>query len=135
MSASTFLCRAADLKVKVLAAQLTSSKVIQGLNVVIENRNTFETTLAADIDVRGSFFVDVCIFGPGEPVGDLVLPLSNANQGCSDMYADINRSLMRKFGSYSITRWLKSGTGGHDQPVDLLSFFKSPGTLYADCCG
>lgn len=129
VSIDIFVPGSPDLKVKVLAAQLTSSKVIQGLNVVIENRNTFETTLAADIDVRGSFFVDVCIFGPGEPVGDLVLPLSNANQGCSDMYADINRSLMPAFGSYSITRWLKSGTGaGHDQPVDLLSFFKSPGT-------
>lgn len=131
VSVDIFVPGSPDLKVKTLAAQITSDKIMQGLNVVIENRNTFETTLAADIDVRGSFFVDVCIIAPNDPnkVVSLVLPLSNANQGCSDIYADINRSQMGAFASYSVTRWFNSVGTNHDQPVsDLLSFFKTPGT-------
>jgi hypothetical protein len=96
--------------------------------VVIQNQNTFEQTLPADTEARGSFFVDMCIFAPGEAVVVPTIPLTNQNMQCSDAYANVNRSIMVVDKVYGITRWLASTGTNHDQPVNILSFFKTPGT-------
>jgi hypothetical protein len=58
----------------------------------------------------------------------LTLPLSNQNQGCSDAYADINRSIMGVNAVYPVKRWLASTGLNSNKSVDILSFFKTPGT-------
>ena len=107
---------------------LKNGTTLTGVKVVIQNVNKFEPTLAADLDLSGSFFVDMCIFGPGEAVVKPTIPFTNQNMQCSDAYADINRSLMSANATYNITKWLASKGTNHDQPVDILSFFKTPGT-------
>lgn len=117
-----------DLKFKNVGALKGSGDIFLGLDILIENVNTFEQTLAADVEQRGSFFVDVCIFGPGEQVSKLELPLTNDKQQCSDAYADINRSIMGVNAVYPVKRWLASTGLNSNKSVDILSFFKTPGT-------
>ncbi len=116
-----------DLKFKTISPILSGS-TLSGINVVIQNQNTFEQTLPADTEARGSFFVDMCIFAPGETVVVPTIPLTNQNMQCSDAYANVNRSIMVVDKVYGITRWLASTGTNHDQPVNILSFFKTPGT-------
>ncbi len=106
---------------------LKNGTTLTGIKVVIQNVNKFEPTLAADLDLSGSFFVDMCIFGPGETVVKPTIPFTNQNMQCSDAYADINRSLMGINSTYSVTKWLASKGANHDKSVDILSFFKTPG--------
>ena len=82
-----------DLKFKTISPILSGS-TLSGINVVIQNQNTFEQTLPADTEARGSFFVDMCIFAPGETVVIPTIPLTNQNMQCSDAYANVNRSIM-----------------------------------------
>lgn len=106
---------------------LKNGTTLTGIKVLIQNVNKFEPTLAADLDLSGSFFVDMCIFGPGETVVKPTIPFTNQNMQCSDAYADINRSFMGANSTFNVTKWLASKGTNHDKPVDILSFFKTPG--------
>lgn len=127
ISIDVFVPGSPDLNFQSVAAQV-SGGTMQGFDVVIRNVNTFEQTLAADSEVRGSFFVDLCIFGPGETVVDPVIPLSNQNPQCSDVYADINNTIMQPSKILPITRWFATSGPNADKAVDLLSYFKTPGS-------
>lgn len=123
-----------DLNFNRLAPRLGANKTLLGLDVFIQNKNTFEETLAADLDKPGGFWVDLCIFGPDEQATTLTLPLTNQNTQCSDIYAEVNRSLMGPFAIYSVTGWRytvnipTTTVNERDQPVgDLLKFFTKPG--------
>lgn len=126
VSIDVFVPGSPDLNFNNVSAQ-QSGGTFQGMNIVIQNVNTFEQTLAADAEVRGSFFVDLCIFGPGETVVDPVIPFSNQNPECSDVYADINNTAMQVNTVLPVTRWLATTGPNADKPVDLLSYFKTPG--------
>ena len=115
-----------DLSLKSLTDQRGIGNAFLGLSVVIQNVNTVDPpTLAADIDKKGSFFVDLCIFGPGVPVVPPTLPLTTQNMQCSKAYANVNRSLMGPDVTYTIPQWKDSVT---NNVVNLTQYFKQPGT-------
>lgn len=118
-----------DLSPKTVASQQGVNGAFLGLNVVIQNVNTIDPpTLAADIDQKGSFFVDLCIFGPNPAPGSVVaptLPLTTQNPQCSKAYANVNRSLMGANVNFSIVQWRDTAT---NQVVNLVDYFKQPGS-------
>jgi hypothetical protein len=103
--------------------------VLVGLSVVIQNNNLIDPpTLAADAEMKGDFFVDLCIFAPGVAVVPPTLPFVNAPGGyqCSTVYAKINRSLLSADGPpFTIPQWLDTVTS---QKATLTNYFKTPGT-------
>ena len=83
VSIRIFLPGSPDLKVKSVTTLGTPDK-FAGLSVVIWNNNLLAPpTLAADIDRSGSFFVDLCIYGPNVSGPAPTLPLTPANKQCS----------------------------------------------------
>jgi hypothetical protein len=124
-----------DLKFKEMAALRGSGgKTLTGLKIVITNQNdSSPPTQPADIEGGGSFFVDLCVFGPGDSPVKPTLPLSDANTQCSDAYAQISKSTMGKDTTFLITQWCKTGPGPGCTVLDPKSLFTKPGnyTLYA----
>lgn len=116
-----------DLSPKTVAPQYSTKNAFLGLNVVIQNRNTVDPpTLAADVEKKGSFFVDICIFKPGATVVAPTYPLTEQHPpACSTAYANVNRSFMPANTDYTITQWLDSGT---NKPVNLLNYFNQAGS-------
>jgi hypothetical protein len=114
-----------DLSVKTISDRRVGA-LFTGLNVVIQNVNQLAPpTLAADVESPGSFYVDMCIFGPGVSATPPTLPMSPANKQCSTVYANIDKSAIGPDTTYSVTRWIDSST---DKPVELIQFFQQPGT-------
>jgi hypothetical protein len=102
-------------------------EILTGLFVSIGNHNANQTTLAADAESPGWFYVDLCVFGPGEPVVEPVLPLSDNDPQCSDAYAEINKNIMGVDTVYSVTQWCKTRPEDECLPLDPLSLFDKPG--------
>jgi len=99
-----------------------------GLNVIIQNVNVLTPpALAADVDGSGWFFVDLCIYGPNASGPPPTLPLTSTNKQCSKAYAQINKATMGANTTYPVTHWFDSSSAT-EQPVELLQFFKQPGT-------
>jgi len=114
-----------DLSVQGITARKVG-KLFTGLNVLIQNVNQLAPpTLAADIESSGSFYVDLCIYGPNATGAAPILPLTLTNKQCSKAYAQVDKSIMTANTTYPVTRWFASA---NDQPVDLLQFFSQPGT-------
>lgn len=102
-----------------------SGNALTGLTVTIDNVNQISPpTLAADFDSGGSFFVDLCIFKPGQTPVRPTIPMSDNNHQCSKAYADINKSLMGANTTYTITRWYDTA---EEKPLNILSLFPDPG--------
>jgi len=116
-----------DINKKDLSVQRGLNGAFLGLNVVIQNVNTFEPTLAANAEENGDFFVDLCIFAPGTTVTVPTLPFTNAPGGyqCSTVFAKIKRSLLGVGTTYTIPKWFDTATG---QEATLKDYFKTPGT-------
>jgi hypothetical protein len=128
VSVKVFIPGSPDLSTKSVTAQTGAGNVFLGLSVIIQNVNTIDPpTLAADIDKRGSFFVDMCIFGPGKTVTPPTLPLTDANTQCSTVYANVNRGFLPANGTYTIPQWRDTKT---DQATSLINYFKTPGTYH-----
>jgi hypothetical protein len=115
-----------DLKLASLTAQRGLNNTFLGLSVVIKNENLVDPpTLSADAEKKGSFYVDLCIFGPGFTPAPPILPLPNPPTGtCSTVYANVNRTLLGAGVSYTIPQWRDSTT---NQVVNLTNYFKTPG--------
>lgn len=114
-----------DLSVKTISTR-GGGTLLTGLNVVIQNVNQLAPpTLPANVESSGSFFADLCIYGPNVSGPAPTLPLTPANKQCSKAYAQIDKSLLGPDSIYSVTNWINTAT---DQPVDLLTFFEKPGT-------
>jgi hypothetical protein len=118
-----------DLTLKSLADRRGANNALTGLNIVIQNVNMAapaQPTLAADFDGGGSFFVDLCIFGPGQAVSVPPLPWSDSTKNkCTKAYADINKSSLGPNSTYTITQWRDNTT---ENAINLLTYFKTPGT-------
>ena len=114
-----------DLNLKSLTPQRGLNNTFLGLSVVIQNVNKFEQKLSADFDKKGSFFVDLCIFGPGVTPVKPTLPLTAQNTQCSKAYANVSRSYLTAGASYTIPQWQDTKT---NQVVNLINYFKTPGT-------
>lgn len=124
-----------DLKFKEMAALRGSNgKTLTGIKVVIINQNdSSPPTQPANIEGGGSFFVDLCVFGPNASGVPPDLPLSDDDVQCSDAYAQISKSTMGKDTTFLITQWCKTGLGPVCTPLDPKSLFTKPGnyTLFA----
>jgi hypothetical protein len=119
-----------DLSVKTLSDR-RGGTLFTGLNVLIQNVNQLSPpTLAVNVDSSGSFYVDLCIYGPNVSGPAPILPLTPTNKQCSKAYSQVDKSLMGPDTTYSVTRWFDTAT---DQPTDLLRYFQQPGsyTVYA----
>ena len=125
LSIKIFIPGSPDLIVKPITDR-RSGTLFTGLNVVIQNTNLLAPpTLAADVDGGGSFYVDLCIFGPGTTAAPPTLPLTPQNKQCSKIYSQIDKSLLAPNTEYSVTRWFDTTT---DQPVELINYFKVVGS-------
>ena len=114
-----------DLSVKSITDR-RSANLFTGLNVLIQNVNQISPpTLAADIDSSGSFYVDLCIYGPNASGPAPTLPLTPADKQCSKAFANVNKSLLGPDVVYPVTQWFDTTT---EKPVELISFFTQPGT-------
>jgi hypothetical protein len=118
-----------DLSVKSISDQ-RAGNAFTGLNVLIQNVNlAAPPTLAADVEGPGSFYVDMCIFGPGTAnappaVTPPTLPLTSQNKQCSKVYANINKSAIGPDSTYPVSVWYDTAT---DKLADLHNYFKTPG--------
>jgi len=130
LSIKVFVPGGPDLSVKTLSDR-RSGTLFTGLNVLIQNVNTASPpTLSADVDGGGSFYVDLCIYGPNATGPAPTLPLTPGNMQCSKAYSQVDKSAMGPNVAYSVTRWFSTA---NDQPVELIQFFQQPGsyTVYA----
>ena len=118
------------VSVKTISAR-GGGAIFTGLNVLIQNVNQLSPpTLAANVDSSGSFYVDLCIYGPNVSGPAPTLPLTPTNKQCSKAYSQVDKSLMGPNTTYSVTRWFDTAT---DQPVELIKLFPQNGsyTVYA----
>jgi hypothetical protein len=119
-----------DLSVKTISDRRGAKNALTGLNVIIQNVNTAAPpTLAADIEGPGSFYVDMCIFGPGTTTAPPTatpptLPLTLQNKQCSKLFSNIDKSAIGANSTYPVTRWYDTGT---EQLANLTDYFKTPG--------
>jgi hypothetical protein len=109
---------------------------LTGLQITIINENTAANwpTLPADVETKGSFYVDLFVYGPddGTPTPP-VLPLTSTNLQRSKAYAQVNKSVMGIGTQLTLTRWCPPAVKWQQcQPVDILSLFPKPGqyTIY-----
>lgn len=119
-----------DLNPKSVTARRGINNTFLGLDVVIQNVNTFEQTLAADIEQGGSFFVDLCIFKPNATVTKPTIPFNSDVTKCSfDAFANTKRSYLKANAAYIIPEWQDNNSG---KVVNLTDYFKTPGkyTVY-----
>lgn len=120
-----------DLNLKSFSGRYnTNTQAFLGLNVVIQNVNIANPnqTLPANFEQGGSFFVDLCIYGPNPSSWPApTLPMSDANHQCSKVFADLNKNLFPAKAAYLIpdAAWKDTLT---EQPVDIKKYFKDPGT-------
>jgi hypothetical protein len=115
-----------DLSVKSITDRRGAKNLFTGLNVLIQNVNQLSPpTLAADVEGGGSFYVDMCIYGPNASGAAPTLPLTPANKQCSKAFANVNKSLLGPNAVYPVTQWYDTAT---EQPAELISFFQQPGT-------
>ena len=115
-----------DLSVKTISDQRGPRNVFTGLNVIIQNVNTAAPpTLSADVESPGSFFVDMCIYGPNASGAPPTLPLTPQNKQCGKLFSNIDKSALGPNTTYPVTIWYDTGT---EQRVDLISKFQTPGT-------
>jgi hypothetical protein len=119
-----------DLSVKSISDRRGAGNAFTGLNVIIQNVNlAAPPTLAADVEGPGSFYVDMCIFGPGTAAAPPVatpptLPLSPQNKQCSKVFANIDKSAIGANSTYPVTAWYDTGT---EQLANIRDYFKTPG--------
>jgi len=112
-----------------------ANNIFLGLNVFIKNVASPPPTLDTgfDTDNNGSFYIDLCIFGPNPAQGTVVappLPWSDTNHGCSKVFANVPRSVMKAgVTDYLIPNaavlWKDTQT---EQPVNLIKYFQQPGS-------
>jgi hypothetical protein len=115
-----------DLSVKTLSDRRGAKNAFTGLNVLIQNVNQLSPpTLAADVEGGGSFYVDLCIYGPNATGPAPTLPLTPSNKQCSKAYSNVDKSALGPDITYAVTRWYDTAT---DKPVELISYFQQPGT-------
>jgi hypothetical protein len=118
-----------DLSVKSISDRRGANNSFTGLNVIIQNVNqAAPPTLAADVEGPGSFYVDMCIFGPSSsapPATPPTLPLTPQNKQCSKLYSNIDKSAILPNSTYPVTRWYDTGT---DKLANLKDYFTTPGT-------
>jgi hypothetical protein len=115
-----------DLSVKTLSARRGANNSFTGLNVIIQNVNQISPpTLAADVEGGGSFYVDLCIYGPNASGAAPTLPLTPSNKQCSKAFSNVDKSALGPNANYPVTRWYDTAT---EQPVELISYFQQPGT-------
>lgn len=103
-------------------------KKLTGLDISVLNQNDVEPTFAADIDGGGSFYVDLCVFGPGETVVEPELPVSESNPQCAKAYASINKSQLPAGAKYRVRQWFNIT---NDQPMTsqaMAALFPAVGT-------
>jgi hypothetical protein len=126
VSIRIFLPGNPDLSVKTLSDRRGQRNVFTGLNVIIQNVNQLSPpTLAADVEGGGSFYVDLCIYGPNATGGPPTLPLTLTNKQCSKAFANVNKTLLGPNAVYSITQWYDTTS---EKSVQLISYFQQPGT-------
>ncbi|MEO7908303.1 MAG: hypothetical protein ABIV47_01510 [Roseiflexaceae bacterium] len=115
-----------DLSVKTISDRRGANNSFTGLNVIIQNVNQLAPpTLSADVESPGSFYVDMCIFGPGVTATPPTLPMSPTNKQCSTVYANIDKSAVGPDTTYSVTNWYDTST---DKLANLRDYFQTPGT-------
>jgi hypothetical protein len=130
ISITLFIPGSPDLKPKSLTAIRGPANSLAGLDILIQNVNTVEPTLPASFgtaNANDSFYVDICIFKPGQAVS--IPPLPWVNTTCSSAFAEILKSSLGAGKSFSVTQWWdikddKKLKG----PVNLTSYFATPGT-------
>ncbi len=132
ISIRIFVPGSPDLSVKAISDRRGAHNSFTGLTVTIQNVNLLDPpTLAADIDSAGSFYVDMCIFGPGTPAAPPTatpptLPLTQQNMQCSKLYSNVDKSAIGPDTTYSVTRWYVTGSNP-EQLATLTDYFKVPG--------
>lgn len=123
---------APDLTISTLAPQFDSAGRLIGLKTVIRNHNMFggpTLPVPPAPDGTGSFFVDLFVYGPGQPVVPPTLPLSDNNTQGSRAYANVLKRTMGADITYTITQWCDSNASGAAcQSLDVTSLFSAAGT-------
>lgn len=121
-----------DLKVKTIndLRSLSGNNALTGLTVTLTNQNSFQQTLPADAETKGSFFVDLFVFYQGEQYIAPSVPLTAADKTRSKGYANVNKSTMTPNTDYTVAQWCNpSPLVRGCQAIDLLSTtFSRPGT-------
>jgi hypothetical protein len=121
-----------DLSVKTISDRRGAGNSLTGLNVIIQNVNQLAPpTLAADVESPGSFYVDMCIFGPGTDTAPPIatpptLPLTLQNMQCSKLYSNIDKSAVGPDSTYPVTRWYVTGSQP-ERLANLTDSFTEPG--------
>jgi hypothetical protein len=124
VSILVFVPGSPDLKVKTIndLRSLSGNNALTGLTATLTNQNTFQQTLPADAETKGSFFVDLFVFYQGEPYIAPSVPLTNADKARSKGYANVNKSAMTAGADYTVLQWCNpSPLVRGCQAIDLLS--------------
>lgn len=120
-----------DLKGKSINDKRSTSgnNALTGLTVTLMNHNTFQQTLPADAESKGSFFVDLFVFYQGTAYITPTIPLSPGDKTRTRGYANVNKSLLGADGEYTITQWCDPSPQVRGcRAIDLLStVFTQPG--------
>lgn len=103
-----------DLKVSNIEVKqgLNNPQAFGGVWTTITNRNTLEETVAASAEGGGSFFVDLLVFEPGEPVVLPSQPLTGAQLPNSRGYANVPKERLQPNVNYGIYTWCDSQQNG-----------------------
>jgi hypothetical protein len=115
-----------DLKVNSLTPQFsTDGRSLLDFTVTIINQNDSEPTIPVFAVNAGSFYVDLCVFGPDETVQMPTIPFE-PNQQCSDAYTLVSSRTMEAGTTYLLpaTRWYSTVD---NQPLNILDLFDTAG--------